>query len=59
MGKMKDQMISIMELIDDGYTPRQVSTFLGITIDEVIKTMEMMGYLYPDEFDYERGEYES
>jgi hypothetical protein len=48
-----------MELIDDGYTPRQVSTFLGITIDEVIKTMEMMGYLYPDESDYERGEYES
>jgi hypothetical protein len=56
---MKDQMISIMELIDDGYTPRQVSTFLGITIDEVIKTMEKMGYLYPDESDYERGEYES
>jgi hypothetical protein len=54
MGKIKDQILSIMELIDDGYTPRQVSTFLGVTIDEVIKTMEMMGYLYPDESDYEQ-----
>lgn len=59
MGKIKEQCIEVMELIDDGYTPRQVSTFLGVTIDEVIKTMETMGYLYPDESDYERGEYES
>lgn len=59
MGKMKELRIEVMELIDDGYTPRQVSTFLDMTIDEVVKTIEAIGYLYPDAFDYERGEYES
>ena len=52
MGKMKEQCIQVMEMIQDGMTPRQVALFMGMSVDEVVKAMELMGVNYPDEFDY-------
>jgi hypothetical protein len=52
MGKIKEQCIEVMELIDDGVTPRQAALYMGMSVDEVIKIMEAMGVSYPDEFDY-------
>jgi hypothetical protein len=52
MGKMKNQVLGVMESIEDGMTPRQVALYMGMSVDEVIKIMEAMGVSYPDEFDY-------
>jgi hypothetical protein len=55
MGKMKEQCIQVMELIQDGVTPRQAALFMGMSVDEVVKIMEIMGYYEdPTEFDYEQ-----
>lgn len=43
MGKFKDQFIRINELIEDGYTPRQVALFMGMSVEEVISIMEASG----------------
>lgn len=52
MGKMKERCIEVMELIQDGISPRQTALFMGMSVDEVIQIMEAMGVSYPDEFDY-------
>jgi hypothetical protein len=52
MGKMKNQVLGVMESIEDGMTPRQVALYMGMSVDEVIQIMEAMGVSYPDEFDY-------
>ena len=53
MGKMKNQVLGVMESIEDGMTPRQVALYMGMSVDEVIKIMEFMGYYDdPTEFDY-------
>jgi hypothetical protein len=52
MGKMKNQVLGVMELIEDGMTPRQVALYMSMSIDEVIKIMEAMGVGYPDGFNY-------
>lgn len=54
MGKMKNQVLGVMELIEDGMTPRQVALHMGLSIEEVVSIMEAMGVSYPDEFDYEQ-----
>jgi hypothetical protein len=53
MGKIKEQCIEVMELIDDGVTPRQAALYMGMSVEEVTKIMEFMGYYDdPTEFDY-------
>ena len=52
MGKIKERCIEVMELIEDGMSPRQTALFMGMSVDEVTEIMEFMGADYPDEFGY-------
>lgn len=56
MGKIKNQVIPIMEMFDDGVKPREIALFTGMSVEEVIKILELMGcYDDPEEFDYEQN----
>jgi len=50
MGKMKEQCITIVEMLGDGKTPEQVATIMGMSVDEVIAIMKLMNYVDDSEF---------
>jgi len=45
MGKMKEQCITIVEMLNNGRTPEQVSAAMSMPIDEVIAVMKLMNYV--------------
>ena len=51
MGKMKERCIEVMELIQDGISPRQTALFMGMSIDEVTKIIEAFGPSIDFEYD--------
>ena len=56
MGKMKEQVISIVEMFQDGVKPRAIALFMGMSVEEVVKVLESMGcYDDPVESDYEQN----
>lgn len=51
MGKMKNQVLGVMESIEDGMTPRQVALYMGMSVEEVIKIIEAFGPSIDFEYD--------
>ena len=52
MGKIKNVILPIMEMVDDGKTPRQIALYMGMSVDEVIQIIETFGLSV--DFDYEQ-----
>lgn len=48
MGRMKDLVIEVMELQEDGYTVAQIADYSGLTEDVVIDILQHYGRMEPE-----------
>ena len=56
MGKMKNEILSIIEMFEDGVKPREIALFMGMSVEQVVQILEAMGrYEDPMESDYEQN----
>ena len=52
MSALKDMMIGVQEMIDDGMRPEKVATMYGISVEDVYELLDAMNEL---DAEYEGG----